>query len=220
MKHCSAPCFQFQVMKFWYELLRLSQISIILLGFRFLEKFDLFLWYYWCLMCCLSAKLVCCLSSLCVLTMPLGLLLIFNPKDKYVPFYYLFLNWHKCFLQNTLFCSYQASKFWLELICFLQVCGFWFCFSILRIFNYLTIMYPGGYTAGIINLSSITWLMSFVTPITRLLFNFCYLNNMIACFWHNRIDFSLSHLHCSYNFYMIVFVYVCSTMEFIYDFGL
>jgi hypothetical protein len=52
----SGDCFQFQVIKCWYELLRLRQISIIFQGFRFLENFDLgnfdlFLWYYWRLMC-------------------------------------------------------------------------------------------------------------------------------------------------------------------------
>ncbi|XP_045830956.1 uncharacterized protein LOC123922266 [Trifolium pratense] len=35
----------------------------------------------------------------------------------------------------------------------IQVCGIWFRFSILRIFDHLTIMYPGGYTAAITNLS-------------------------------------------------------------------
>jgi hypothetical protein len=34
------PLFSISVMKFWYEL---RQISIIFLGFRFLEFFDLFL---------------------------------------------------------------------------------------------------------------------------------------------------------------------------------
>ncbi|CAJ2664543.1 unnamed protein product [Trifolium pratense] len=34
-----------------------------------------------------------------------------------------------------------------------EVCGIWFRFSILRIFDHLTIMYPGGYTAAITNLS-------------------------------------------------------------------
>jgi hypothetical protein len=36
---CLTTCFQFQVIKFWYELLWLRQISIIFLGFRFLANF-------------------------------------------------------------------------------------------------------------------------------------------------------------------------------------
>jgi hypothetical protein len=49
--------FNFHVMKFWYELLRLRQISIIFAGFRFLENFnlgnfDLFLWYELLMLSC------------------------------------------------------------------------------------------------------------------------------------------------------------------------
>jgi hypothetical protein len=65
-----------------------------------------------------TAKLVCCLSSLCVLTMHCLTIEAINRKDKYVPFYYHCLNWHKCFLQNhsLLFISGIEVLIWVDLL--------------------------------------------------------------------------------------------------------